>query len=102
MLFSDWSSDVCSSDLDRLERFSDRIISCRIAVEADHRLAHMATIGLKLEVSVPGNVIVAKRAERSHGTHDNNHVLAIIKETFDAAIRPNGRETCRERVCQYG
>src|SRR3546814_19187671 len=88
--------------VDRLERFSDRIISCRIAVEADHRLTHMATIGLKLEVSVPGNVIVAKRAERYPGTHDNNQVLAIIKETFDAAIRPNGRETCRERVCQYG
>lgn len=73
--------------VDRMERFSDRIVSCRVAVEADHRQLHKATIGLKIEISVPGRMIVARNKERPHGTYDNNQVYAIIRETFDAAIR---------------
>lgn len=75
------------NQVDRMERFSDRIISCRVAVEAEHRAASKASMGFKVEVSVPGHTIVAKRAERPRGSYDNNQVYAIIRETFDAAIR---------------
>ncbi|HET8726348.1 MAG TPA: HPF/RaiA family ribosome-associated protein [Alphaproteobacteria bacterium] len=75
------------NQVDRMERFSDRIISCRVAVEANHRLTHKATIGMKVEITVPGNMIVAKGKERPHGSYDNSQVYAIIRETFDAAIR---------------
>jgi|HigsolmetaAR203D_1030402.scaffolds.fasta_scaffold00093_67 cold shock CspA family protein len=71
----------------RLERFSDRIISCRVAVEADRRMAHKTNIGLKVEVSVPGNVIVAKRQERPHTVNGVSQVYPVIRETFDVAIR---------------
>src|SRR5690606_30253196 len=73
--------------IDRLERFSDRIISCRVAVEAEHRDSSRTNIGVKVEVAVPGNLIVSKRAQKPRSVYDNNQIYPVIREAFDAAVR---------------
>src|SRR3546814_11957491 len=77
MRISDWSSDVCSSDLRLEEEDGDEggrrdgvegAVLQRASADADHRLDH----------------------HRQHGR-------------FDAEEQglPIGRASCRERVCQY-
>src|SRR3546814_10934033 len=100
MRISDWSSDVCSSDLTRevksdcialFGRFgSDRkssilICSRRLAVAANDQ-----TEGRNIEIDITHGVkrVGAARIEK---------VLRIRI----AGRREIGRASCRERVCQY-
>src|SRR3546814_4067104 len=68
---SDWSSDVCSSDLRGVGADDDRVIAADIA-EAMRRTAF--------------EVIAIARAEYAHLLAHGNQL---------------GRASCRERVCQY-
>src|SRR3546814_11027679 len=85
MRISDWSSDVCSSDLLSRENGFVRLHR-RDAAEAD----------------------MARRAVHRLGrTRGGAVALAVIdraqmRATFQhLAADQNGRATCRERVCQY-
>src|SRR3546814_20709242 len=100
MRISDWSSDVCSSDLlfheDLAFEIVDRIIAV-MAMTPHHRYQ-----------------ILTKRADRMAEYYDGNwreRVSKIVNEwpeeqifsgnEFLADIRQIGRASCRERVCQY-
>src|SRR3546814_5178611 len=74
MRISDWSSDVCSSDL-----MSAAFVAHGFAPPA--AAAIRATIGLKLDVAIAS---LLPEPERSRALH-----VEI------------GRASCRERVCQY-
>src|SRR3546814_9331607 len=80
MRISDWSSDVCSSDLfepaglRRLVQFAGDIGRCRGVVDEDGILGHAGK-----------GAIVAV-----------NHRAQII------VVAEIGRASCRERGCQYG
>src|SRR3546814_16524389 len=80
MRISDWSSDVCSSDLAQQRR--------------DLRVLHLALQPLAVEADRIGhrqNLHLAEAAAAFHEGEVEGFVLAL-------AI---GRASCRERVCQY-
>src|SRR3546814_14070410 len=90
MRISDWSSDVCSSDLiAQLHRLAERIGAGKTRAiglagfSEDDRLVLVDQIGIDGE-----------GAER--------RLVAGIREEINAAYRLQiGRASCRERVCQY-
>src|SRR3546814_5708176 len=98
MRISDWSSDVCSSDLHKAAQEDE---PARLAHQFDervHRLTHSPRadeLGRKVERHRMAGV---ERAElmRSGKERDiderKRHCAMDVK---------NGRAPCRERVCQY-
>src|SRR3546814_16514920 len=88
MRISDWSSDVCSSDLP----------SERAAVTVGRLVAHLATLR-QMSLSVAG-MLQAGRSPALEG--------ALVKElggVFEQSIpgiAQIGRASSRESVCQYG
>src|SRR3546814_3146326 len=105
MRISDWSSDVCSSDLlletarADFERGPDELELIR------EQLAH----GLKLDAAQTEALIA--RATDSAGTAVSLHeFVAVLNHELDADGKREllawlwqeiGRASCRERVCQY-
>ena len=63
----------------QLDRYYDRIMSCRVALEAPvahHR--HGGPYGLRIELHVPGSVLVVDRSEEED-------LQAAVQAGFDAA-----------------
>src|SRR3546814_4205848 len=83
MRISDWSSDVCSSDLRRLVPSSSQLLSDIRQVERLQRAL------LKLTVFTGCS---ASQSDLIGFAHRNEH------RRMRAEI---GRASCRERVCQY-
>src|SRR3546814_8938123 len=81
MRISDWSSDVCSSDLD-----ADRaLLAARRLNAADRARA--------------GNAVDAPAQAKPQPLR---HVECVGRDTLDGIEdAPIGRASCRERVCQY-
>ena len=71
----------------RLERFSDRITSCHVAVtgpQTRHRHGDLFKIDLRIAMPEHRDVIV----DKTHGdAPERQHVLVAIREAFDAAVR---------------
>src|SRR3546814_3848091 len=87
MRISDWSSDVCSSDLTDAEEG-------RAAV--DRVIARLTGLGLLDDARY------ARERVRSLLARGNS--AAMIRARLSAKAVPSGqigRATCRERVCQY-
>src|SRR3546814_4094342 len=96
MRISDWSSDVCSSDLG----FSFRTEAIDMAVRADGK--KFSLFSGQSPVSV-GGYFAAPRldpiSDQLMGRAGAGLGLAIVATPL-AAIKI-GRASCRERVCQY-
>lgn len=70
----------------RLERFSDRIVRCRVHVEAPHRHHHKGRLyEVSVDISVPGDNIHVTRAP--HQDHAHEDVYVMIRDAFNAAAR---------------
>jgi hypothetical protein len=55
-----------------LDRFFDQIMSCRVAVERQHRRHHHGNlIRVRLDITVPGCEIVVGRDSKPGRSHDN-------------------------------
>jgi ribosomal subunit interface protein len=70
----------------RLERFHDRIIGCRVVIEAPP--GHSGKGGpfaVKVEVTVPGGAINANSAHAPHPEHAD--VYVALRDAFDAVTR---------------
>ncbi len=70
----------------KLERFYDRITSCRVLVEEPHLHQHKGKLfHVRIDVTVPGGELVANRS------HDDNHahedVYVAIRDAFRAIER---------------
>lgn len=70
----------------KLERFYDRITSCRVLVEEPHLHQHKGKLfHVRVDVTVPGGELVANRS------HDDNHahedVYVAIRDAFRAIER---------------
>ncbi len=75
----------------KLERYSDRIMGCRIALEAVQQRQHQGKLyTVRIDITVPGGEIVIKR-ER------NEDVYVAIRDAFDAAKRKLDGHTERKR-----
>lgn len=75
-----------NEEIAELEQVSDRIISCRVAVEMPHRRHQTGNHYLiKVELWMPGKVL---KVGRDPPEHDNNEdPYAAVNETFDRAKR---------------
>lgn len=70
----------------RLERYYDRIIGCRVMIEAPHRRHHHGTIyHVRVDVTVPGGELVVSREPAEHHEHEDLYVA--IRDAFDATQR---------------
>src|SRR3546814_6481678 len=96
MRISDWSSDVCSSDL-RLRENASYVLGD----EADRRVCYS-----------PGKNVVERRDKpvdmpgcNNHGGHEMQGITSARLEMDEDVVTfieiQIGRESCRERVCQY-
>jgi cold shock CspA family protein/ribosome-associated translation inhibitor RaiA len=69
-----------------LETFHERIMACRVVVEAPHRHHHKGHIySVRVDVTVPGAELVASRAPDADHAHED--VYVAVRDAFDAAKR---------------
>ena len=68
-----------------LERFCDRIVSCRVVIEAPHRRRHGDLFHIRVDLKVPGKEIVVKRDPPDHHAHEDIYVA--VRDCFDAVRR---------------
>lgn len=69
-----------------LERFFDRITSCRVVVEYRHRRRQQGNLfRVRINLRVPGREIVVGRDPMAHHAHEDAYVA--IHDSFDAARR---------------
>ena len=72
--------------VDELEKFFDRIISCRVSIEAPHRHHHLGRLyRVCVEIGVPGEHIVVRRSPDEHAAHFDPHVA--VRDAFREARR---------------
>src|SRR3546814_8156236 len=82
MRISDWSSDVCSSDLDKNGDIPAGFCRCR----------HMGSVR---DIEFDGNGPARKVFGEMIGVRD------FARADIDFGDSEIGRASCRERVCQY-
>lgn len=88
---SETAIDAIRDKAAKLETFYDRIISCRVLVEAPHRHKHQGVaFNVHIDITVPGHEIVVKR-------EPNEDVYIAIRDSFDAARRQLQDITRRQR-----
>jgi ribosome-associated translation inhibitor RaiA len=69
-----------------LEGFFNRIVSCRVSVEAPHRHHHQGQLySVSIDIGLPGNHIVVSRSPDADETHADPYVA--VRDAFDAAKR---------------
>jgi cold shock CspA family protein/ribosome-associated translation inhibitor RaiA len=68
-----------------LEQFSDRIVSCRVVIEARNRRRHGDLFHIRAELKIPGKEIVVKRDPPEHHAHEDIYVA--VRDCFDAVRR---------------
>ena len=70
----------------KLERYFDRIIGCRVVIEAPHRHNRKGKIyEVRVDVSVPGREIVVNRNGPKNHAHED--VFVAVRDAFNAAAR---------------
>src|SRR3546814_15180578 len=88
MRISDWSSDVCSSDL--------LIATCG---DSSWRRAQRKRVGLLVEARAAVQCKAGDTPEPAPQLVEP--LLGVLKAQFEAAVNENGSASCRARVCQY-
>ena len=83
-------SDALDADIRdkaaKLEQFYDRIMACRVVVEAPHSHHHQGNLfHIRIDLTVPGSELVVKRAPKEHHAHEDPYVA--VRDAFDAARR---------------
>src|SRR3546814_15285594 len=112
MRISDWSSDVCSSDLAANREMADQVIKMCGELGMEH------VIDIELPVSVTDlrpTVLKLKQAgdiDVLYHTGHDVHLVKLVQECAALGFNPKailggyltteiGRASCRARVCQY-
>ena len=71
---------------ERLLRFYDRILGCRVVVEAPHRRHHKGKLyTIIVELTLPGTCLTCHRNPGEHHAHED--VYVALHDAFDAAER---------------
>src|SRR3546814_9157455 len=109
MRMSDWSSDVCSSDLKHVEFFrapGAYEIPLAAKLLLDGRFDGVVALGAVIRGDTPHFDYVAGECARGlidvqlqSGKPIGFGVLTV--NTVEQAVEQIGRASCRERVCQY-
>lgn len=70
----------------KLEQLFDRILSCRVVVEAPHRSQRKGNLfKVKIDVAVPGEELVVNHNHNEDQAHED--VYVVIRDSFDAMER---------------
>ena len=70
----------------RLDRFHERIMACRVRVEAPRRQGRKGHIyQIRIELTVPGDTLIINRAQPQSHAHED--VYVAIRDAFEAAER---------------
>src|SRR3546814_5595951 len=96
MRISDWSSDVCSSDLIAAFHLPDRVdeaVGRRGVARAGDEMQHHFRVGSGLTDGAAGDQLTAQRQAIGE--------IAVMRDGDAADFQLQiGRATCRERACQ--
>lgn len=69
-----------------LDQYYDRIMSCRVVVEAPHRRHHQGKLfHVRIDLTVPGGELAVTREPSHHQAHED--VYVAIRDAFNAAQR---------------
>ncbi len=72
--------------LERLERYGDTIVSCRVVVDQPHRHKNKGNIfKVGVELKVPGKQLIVNHSPEDDHSHEDLYVA--IRDAFDAAER---------------
>lgn len=72
--------------VEHLEQFHDRMVACRVVVEAPHRHQHKGKLyHVHIDISVPGSEIVVTREAGLNHAHED--VFVALRDAFSAAQR---------------
>jgi ribosomal subunit interface protein len=81
---------------EKLDEYYDRIMSCRVAVEAQHKHHHQGNnYHVRVDVTVPDGELVASREPDEH--HSYTDVYVAIRDAFDTMCRQLEDHGRRER-----
>src|SRR3546814_15568763 len=102
MRISDWSSDVCSSDLVCAQVMGNHT-TCTIAGASGHFELNVfkpvLIYSLLQSAKLIGDACDSFRANCVEGIEaDEERIATLMRQSLMLAI---GRASCRERVCQY-
>jgi ribosomal subunit interface protein len=71
---------------EKLERFFDRIISCKVVIEAPHRRHNKGKLyNVRIDLVVPGKELIVNRNGPKNPAHED--VYVAIRDAFNAAAR---------------
>jgi ribosome-associated translation inhibitor RaiA len=71
---------------ERLDKFYDRIMSCRVVIEERHKHHHQGNhFHVSVDVTVPGGELAATREPDEHHRYTDVHVA--IRDAFDSVRR---------------
>lgn len=73
--------------VEKLHRFSDRITSCRVVVEAPHQHHRHGNIYLRINLTLPGKELVIHRSSSQNHAHEDLYVAIAIHDAFAVAQR---------------
>ena len=80
----------------KLDQFYDRIMGCRVLVEAPHRHQNQGNhYNVRLDITVPGSELVIKREE-------NEDLYVAIRDAFEAAKRKVKEFASRQKDVKGG
>src|SRR3546814_5927109 len=99
MRISDWSSDVCSSDLtiSGIVTAADLSLQFRTLTEPFLLLSEIETHVR----NIVGKKFTAKELGDVQDPNTPREINSVADLTFGEYVRQIGRASCRERVCQY-
>jgi ribosomal subunit interface protein len=70
----------------KLDKFNSHIMSCKVAVEADHHHHHQGNLyHIRIDITTPGKEIVVSRGHHDNQAHED--VYVAIRDAFNAAAR---------------
>src|SRR3546814_9922321 len=107
MRISDWSSDVCSSDLGRPAARQDGRAAARgIGGAVEHRFDHFDAVrrrdrrGERFGGEI-ADIMVGETIAPRPAAGEVEQGKAFAEQQFARLVGKIGRASCRERVCQY-
>ncbi|MEA5572835.1 HPF/RaiA family ribosome-associated protein [Calothrix sp. UHCC 0171] len=75
-----------TESVNKLERFYNRIISCRVAVDTPHRNQNKGNLyHVRIDITVPNGEVIVNRNPSDDASHTDIYVA--IRDAFEAARR---------------
>ncbi len=80
----------------KLERYVDKIIKCKVTIEAPHKHHHKGNLfQVRIDVTVPSGEMVVSRHPDKHHAHED--VYVAIRDAFEAIRRQIEEYNARRR-----